>query len=452
MKQKSVIAVILCLTLLLSGCSGLLEKFGGDKWQEQYDLGMRYLEEGDYEEAILAFNAAIEIDDSRPEAYMGRAEAYIAVNEPEKALKDYKKARRLAKNDDAFEDLVEDLEELIEHLEEVIEEHETEPENTTEGWELEDDWHDSDEFRITVTDAFVETSSDPYFDSYPYCYHIPRINLQDDLAEGVNSQIYDTLYAAIEDKVYDYVDHYGYPACGSIFYSWNMRDGIVSVVVEENWAEWYWTNYYVYNVSAETGELVSNEELWAVYGLDRDGFYATARAVLESQFDAYSAETIEMVGQESFDYIVSMTLSEENLSQAMPFIGPDGSLCMAAMQYGIAGASYYWHVYNLESGELYAMPECGGDHTADSAVYTAEEITQMVADWFDWNVGGYESGTHVAFFEETTVSEGKCFVVVRFQNSDPNYTGGANVLVTVAEVDMATGEMWSDGYFRGYLW
>lgn len=31
-------------------------------WQEQYDLGVRYLSEGNYEEAILAFTAAIEID------------------------------------------------------------------------------------------------------------------------------------------------------------------------------------------------------------------------------------------------------------------------------------------------------------------------------------------------------------------------------------------------------
>lgn len=29
-------------------------------WQEQYDLGLRYLSEGNYEEAIIAFTAAIE--------------------------------------------------------------------------------------------------------------------------------------------------------------------------------------------------------------------------------------------------------------------------------------------------------------------------------------------------------------------------------------------------------
>lgn len=119
-KRKRVTALLLALCMMLSGCSGLLDGLGGGSWQEQYDLGMRCLEDGDYQEAILAFSAAIEIDPDRPEAYMGRAEAYIGIEEPEKALKDYKKAKRIARGDDAYSDLLEDLEELIEELEDII--------------------------------------------------------------------------------------------------------------------------------------------------------------------------------------------------------------------------------------------------------------------------------------------------------------------------------------------
>lgn len=50
-------------------------------WQEQYDLGVRYLSEGNYEEAIIAFTAAIEIDPKRAEAYLGRGDAYISSGE-----------------------------------------------------------------------------------------------------------------------------------------------------------------------------------------------------------------------------------------------------------------------------------------------------------------------------------------------------------------------------------
>ena len=47
-------------------------------WQVQYDLGMRYLTESNYKEAVLAFTAVIEIDPRRAEAYLQLAEAYLA--------------------------------------------------------------------------------------------------------------------------------------------------------------------------------------------------------------------------------------------------------------------------------------------------------------------------------------------------------------------------------------
>ena len=68
-------------------------------WQDQYDLGVRYLSEGNYEEAIIAFTAAIEIDPKRPEAYVGRGGAYIGSGETAEnlaaALADYEAALEL---------------------------------------------------------------------------------------------------------------------------------------------------------------------------------------------------------------------------------------------------------------------------------------------------------------------------------------------------------------------
>ena len=41
------------------------------KLQEQLDLGQKYMEDCDYEQAIVAFNEAIVIDDRCPQAYIG---------------------------------------------------------------------------------------------------------------------------------------------------------------------------------------------------------------------------------------------------------------------------------------------------------------------------------------------------------------------------------------------
>lgn len=56
-------------------------------WQEQYELGVRYLSEGNYEEAIIAFAAAIEIDPKREEAYVALADAYMGLGDYETAEK-----------------------------------------------------------------------------------------------------------------------------------------------------------------------------------------------------------------------------------------------------------------------------------------------------------------------------------------------------------------------------
>lgn len=82
-KMRPLLAGALGLLFLLatSGCSG-----SAARWQEQHDLGIQYLSEGNYEEAVLAFAAAIEIDPRQAPAYLGRAEALAASGTVEENL------------------------------------------------------------------------------------------------------------------------------------------------------------------------------------------------------------------------------------------------------------------------------------------------------------------------------------------------------------------------------
>ena len=75
---------VLTLTLIISliSCTQSTEA----KWQEQYDLGVRYLSEGNYEEAVIAFTTAIEIDPKRIEAYSGLADAYLVIGDYESTV------------------------------------------------------------------------------------------------------------------------------------------------------------------------------------------------------------------------------------------------------------------------------------------------------------------------------------------------------------------------------
>lgn len=56
------------------------------QYQEQMDLGNRYLLEQDYEAAIVAFSKAIEIDPRQAESYLKAAEAYAGVGDYENAV------------------------------------------------------------------------------------------------------------------------------------------------------------------------------------------------------------------------------------------------------------------------------------------------------------------------------------------------------------------------------
>ena len=100
--MKRFLCMLLAAVMLLSlaGCAKAPAAADADEtptWQTQYDLGVRYLSEGKYEEAILAFNAAIEIDPKNPDAYFGRAQAYLALDgsDSNRARDDLQTARGL---------------------------------------------------------------------------------------------------------------------------------------------------------------------------------------------------------------------------------------------------------------------------------------------------------------------------------------------------------------------
>jgi tetratricopeptide (TPR) repeat protein len=88
-KMKQWISVVLALLLFLPLSACGQKNVADDSaatWQEQYDLGIRYLSEGNYEEAIIAFTSAIEIEPKQALAYVGRGDAYVLSGETEDNL------------------------------------------------------------------------------------------------------------------------------------------------------------------------------------------------------------------------------------------------------------------------------------------------------------------------------------------------------------------------------
>lgn len=80
--RKYVTGILAVMLILLVTSCGAEEK---DGWQEQYDKGLHNLETGRYQEAAAAFEAALEINDKRPEGYLKAADAYEALGDQENA-------------------------------------------------------------------------------------------------------------------------------------------------------------------------------------------------------------------------------------------------------------------------------------------------------------------------------------------------------------------------------
>lgn len=81
-KMKKYMQSVICLLVIaifITGC-------GSENLEKQLSLGQKYLFEQKYEEAIVAFEKAIQIDKKCVDAYIGLADAYVGIGDSDKAL------------------------------------------------------------------------------------------------------------------------------------------------------------------------------------------------------------------------------------------------------------------------------------------------------------------------------------------------------------------------------
>lgn len=102
MKRTLSLLLTIAMALSLCACGPQAEDLSDvPTWQGLYDLGSRYLSKKSYEEAILAFTAAIEIDSGQAEAYGKLADAYFASGDIQTARHVLQKGY-IATDDDAL--------------------------------------------------------------------------------------------------------------------------------------------------------------------------------------------------------------------------------------------------------------------------------------------------------------------------------------------------------------
>lgn len=235
-------------------------------------------------------------------------------------------------------------------------------EGTDGSIELYTDFGDAITGDALVTDAYYDVIYDDYFSLQNCCYHIPQIVLNNTRAAETNTQIYLELYGLLDQWIYS-VD--SFPQLSEMAYTWGRQDDVVSVLVGTDYMTVSWPEYFIYNISVETGALLSDEEVLAACGLTEDEFYALAKAALQSHWDSRSSIS-DMVGEAAYRSLVDKTLADENIMLSRPYLNGEGELCIVANVFSAAGADSYWCLLNTMDGSREDHPACTGEHPAAS--------------------------------------------------------------------------------------
>ncbi len=196
MNKKKLLLIIISAVLLITACvsigiSGVLSPY-----ERQVRLGYKLLEQGKYEEAILAFDKAIEIDVKRDKAYIGKADVYVARCD-ENTLEDIKAVMETAYNQhysdknivDAFIRLADDLcnKDKLEWAIELL----------NYGYELTGDER-INEHRAELRDKFAA-------DFLKTLYEMFESGNTDAVKQEIQSEKYLAFMNLVEDKDYKYI-------------------------------------------------------------------------------------------------------------------------------------------------------------------------------------------------------------------------------------------------------
>lgn len=367
--KKLLLPFLLIIAIGLGACSQNQEA----QWQEQYDLGIRYLSEGNYEEAIIAFTTAIEIDPKMSETYLALGNLYIELGDYEAAAKILEQGVSNT-NDTSLQELLDDVKKLV-----------------------------SIDFDNLVSDAFSYTDAG---ESSSFEYHIPKINIDDAAIAQLNQEIYAGLeydHIASDIAAYGFADH-------SASYQWSVNGSILSLVTKTDDTMAAWTEYSVYNISILDGTEITDEELVSSVGLSMDDYYIKVEQALGSKYwegwDRANEQFQNNSFCEMFNAQLENTISQENLRKALPYLDSEGQLCIIAPIYSMAGADYYYHELNLSDLTLIPDYKYGVEIQAHAINISQEEAYQIACDYWDFTPGDVadETGFELFVSYDTTIT------------------------------------------------
>lgn len=186
--------------------------------------------------------------------------------------------------------------------------------------------------------SYEEPYSDNVNNSFQISYHVPKINIDSDEADKVNSEIYANCMGNINEELSTMEDGCS-PVLVDVSYSTYVYGDVLSIVIEQrlDWDDYI--AYQVYNVDIHTGKQLRNSELLGLVNIDQDTFINTARSCV---YDRFKGEVQNY--KNHVEEVLSLykdTVNSDNIEINMPvFLDNDGNINIIATIYSVAGDGY----------------------------------------------------------------------------------------------------------------
>ena len=193
--------------------------------------------------------------------------------------------------------------------------------------------------QVSVTDAVNETytATDPTTGSF-YTYHfvIPKVTISGKDMDAVNESIYKSV-----NSITRFTNQMQSPETS---YLYTIDNGILSIILKSEHHEYpFQVQYRIYNISIESGKLITPAELLALRGMNEEEFFDVVEGFYKEAADqaAKSDKAIEYYGsyEDAYEnYYNNNCQYNLNLDMVRPFIAKNGNLCFACGVFTAEGA------------------------------------------------------------------------------------------------------------------
>ncbi len=194
------------------------------------------------------------------------------------------------------------------------------------------------DYENLVYDGLTESWNDAYS---TFTYAVPQINLDSPEIAELNAMIMEKYSAMI------YADDNGNPAYGEVNYEWNYCGDILTIVMRTNPYYYEFPEFEVYYISISERAISYESALLDAYGVSWDEFYSGVRQSLAASWfervDEMPDTTFVDPRQDEFSAKqYQRTIAWDNVYDALPYVGADGSLYAVVLSYSLAGADAYF--------------------------------------------------------------------------------------------------------------